>query len=100
MGAPLLEIENLRTYFYSPGKQAFVRALQRLVPNVRAGDVVPAGSGVRAQAVDRSGQLIGDFRIAEGKRWLHLLNAPSPAATACLSIGSYIAGRARVLLER
>src|SRR5437016_4167760 len=76
----------------SLSKQAFVRALQRLVPNLRAGDVVPAGSGVRAQAVDRSGQLIGDFRIAEGKRSLHLLNAPSPAATACLSIGTYIAG--------
>jgi L-2-hydroxyglutarate oxidase len=84
----------------SLSKAAFVRALQRLVPNLRADDVVPGGSGVRAQAVDRSGQLIGDFLIAEGKRSLHVLNAPSPAATACLSIGRHIAGRARVLLGR
>ena len=84
----------------SVSTQAFVRALQRLVPNVRAEDVVPAGSGVRAQAVDRSGQLIGDFRIAEGKRSLHLLNAPSPAATACLSIGRQLASRVRALLQR
>jgi len=81
-------------------KAAFVRALQRLVPNLRAEDVVPGGSGVRAQAVDRAGRLIGDFKIAEGKRSLHVLNAPSPAATACLSIGRHIAGRARALLER
>ncbi len=84
----------------SLSKAAFVRALQRLVPNLRADDVVPGGSGVRAQAVDRAGRLIGDFKIAEGKRSLHVLNAPSPAATACLSIGRHIAGRARALLER
>jgi len=84
----------------SVSKTAFVRALQRLVPNLRAEDVVPGGSGVRAQAVDRSGQLIGDFRIVAGKRSLHVLNAPSPAATACLSIGRHIAGRARELLAR
>jgi L-2-hydroxyglutarate oxidase len=84
----------------SLSKAAFVRALQRLVPNLRAEDVVPGGSGVRAQAVDRAGRLIGDFKIVEGKRSLHVLNAPSPAATACLSIGRHIAGRARALLER
>ena len=77
----------------SLSKAAFVRALQRLVPNLRAEDVVPGGSGVRAQAVDRAGRLIGDFKIAEGKRSLHVLNAPSPAATACLSIGRHIAQR-------
>lgn len=84
----------------SLSKRAFVGALQRLVPNLRAEDVVPGGSGVRAQAVDRSGQLMGDFVIAEGKRSLHLLNAPSPAATACLSIGRQLASRARALLQR
>jgi len=50
----------------SLSKAAFVRALQRLVPNLRAEDVVPGGSGVRAQAVDRAGRLIGDFKIVEG----------------------------------
>lgn len=77
----------------SLSKAAFVRALQRLVPNLRAEDVEPAGSGVRAQAVDRSGALVGDFRIVEGPRSLHLLNAPSPAATASMSIGRHIAQR-------
>jgi L-2-hydroxyglutarate oxidase len=83
----------------SLSKRAFVRAAQHLVPSLRPEDVVPGGSGVRAQAVDRSGQLIGDFRIAAGRRSLHLLNAPSPAATACLSIGQYLARQARALLR-
>jgi len=82
----------------SLSKGAFVRALQRLVPNLRAEDVVPAGSGVRAQAVDRSGALVGDFRIVEGRRSLHVLNAPSPAATASISIGRHIARRALAML--
>jgi len=71
----------------------FVRALQRLVPAVSPADVVPAGSGVRAQAVDRTGRLLDDFHIVEGKRSIHVLNAPSPAATASLSIGRYLAGQ-------
>jgi L-2-hydroxyglutarate oxidase len=82
----------------SVSKSAFVRALQRLVPNLRAEDLVQGGSGVRAQAVDRSGALVADFRIVEGRRSLHVLNAPSPAATASISIGRHIARRALAML--
>ena len=71
--------------------RAFVRALQRLVPELRPADVRRAGSGVRAQAVEPSGALVDDFRIVEADRMIHVLNAPSPAATASLSIGRTIA---------
>ena len=75
----------------SLSKRAFVKSLQRLVPEVRAEDVRPAGSGVRAQAVDRDGRLVDDFRILEAGRMIHVINAPSPAATASLSIGETVA---------
>ncbi len=71
----------------------FVEALRRLVPAVRAEDVRRAGSGVRAQAVDRQGGLVDDFRIVEAERSVHVLNAPSPGATASMAIGRYIADR-------
>ena len=71
----------------------FVEALQKLVPAVRETDLVAGGSGVRAQAVDREGKLVTDFLFAEGERSLHVLNAPSPAATASLAIGRTIASR-------
>jgi L-2-hydroxyglutarate oxidase len=71
---------------------ATARALQRLVPGVRAADLQPSRFGVRAQAVERDGRLVDDFRIAEGPRSLHVLNAPSPAATASLAIGRHVAG--------
>ena len=77
----------------SLSKRAFVRALQRLVPNLREEDVVPGGSGVRAQAVDRSGKLLDDFYVLEDRRAIHVLNAPSPAATASIEIGRHIARR-------
>jgi L-2-hydroxyglutarate oxidase len=70
---------------------AFVRALQRLVPDMRTGDLVPAPAGVRAQALGRDGGLIDDFVILESARAIHVLNAPSPAATASLEIGREIA---------
>jgi len=78
----------------SLSKRAFVSALQRLVPSLRAEDVVPGGSGVRAQAIDRAGRLLDDFCIVEGKRSIHVVNAPSPAATASLAIGRHLAARA------
>jgi len=78
----------------SLSKRAFVSALQRLVPSLRAEDVVPGGSGVRAQAIDRSGRLLDDFCIVEGRRSIHVVNAPSPAATASLAIGRHLAARA------
>lgn len=77
--------------YRSLSKKAFVRALQRLVPELRPEDIVPAGAGVRAQAVDPSGALVDDFRIVAAERMIHVLNAPSPAATASLSIGRTIA---------
>lgn len=77
--------------FRSLSKKAFVRALQKLVPELRFEDIRPAGSGVRAQALEPNGALVDDFRIVEAERMIHVLNAPSPAATASLSIGQTIA---------
>ena len=68
-----------------------VAALQRLVPEVTGRDLVPAGSGVRAQAIDADGALLDDFEIVRRGRCVHVVNAPSPAATASLAIGSWIA---------
>jgi L-2-hydroxyglutarate oxidase len=72
-------------------KEAFVTALQKLMPAIRAEHLKPGGAGVRAQAVTREGALVDDFRILESERMIHVLNAPSPAATASLSIGRTIA---------
>ncbi len=76
-------------------KRAFVKALRGLVPGLGDGDVHPSGAGVRAQALDPHGALLDDFRIVESDRMVHVLNAPSPAATASISIGETIAGMAR-----
>ncbi len=75
----------------SLSKSAFVHALQRLVPDLREQDLVPGGSGVRAQALQRDGTLADDFQFAPSGRLLHVLNVPSPAATASLPIGRSIA---------
>ncbi len=75
-------------------KSAFVRDLQRLVPEIRSEDLFRSGAGVRAQAVDRTGGLLDDFRIVRSDRAIHVLNAPSPGATASLAIGRRIAGMA------
>jgi L-2-hydroxyglutarate oxidase LhgO len=80
--------------YRSLSKAAFVRALQRLVPALRAEDIQPGGSGVRAQAVTRDGALVDDFRIVQSADAIHVLNAPSPGATASLAIGRHIAGLA------
>jgi L-2-hydroxyglutarate oxidase len=85
---------GLGEVYRSLRKAAFVKALQRLVPDLRADDLVRAGAGVRAQAVDPSGALVDDFRFAESERMIHVLNAPSPGATASLSIGRAVAERA------
>jgi L-2-hydroxyglutarate oxidase len=79
----------------SYSKPAFVRALQKLMPEIAEADLKPAGAGVRAQAVERTGQLVDDFRIVEAEKMIHVLNAPSPAATASLSIGKTLADLAR-----
>ena len=71
-------------------KREFVRSCQRLVPEVRMEDMTPGGSGVRAQAVEADGALVDDFRFVARERFLHVLNVPSPAATASLPIGREI----------
>ncbi len=76
----------------SRSERASVRAMRRLVPAVRRRDVVPAGVGVRAQAVAPDGALVDDFVIERGPRSVHVVNAPSPAATAALAIGEEVAG--------
>ncbi len=74
----------------SCSKAAFVRALQRLVPAIRGEDLTPAPAGVRAQAVAPDGAMVDDFAIDERPRIINVINAPSPAATASLSIGQLI----------
>ncbi|MFJ8943735.1 L-2-hydroxyglutarate oxidase [Streptomyces sp. NPDC102395] len=78
----------------SVSKGAFVDAVRRLLPAVEEADLVPAPAGVRAQAVLRDGTLVDDFLIREAPRAIHVLNAPSPAATASLPIGREVARRA------
>jgi L-2-hydroxyglutarate oxidase len=75
----------------SLSKAVFVRSLQALIPEVTAADLEPGRAGVRAQAVDGDGKLVDDFRLVEGEAMLHVLNAPSPAATASIAIGEYLA---------
>jgi L-2-hydroxyglutarate oxidase len=77
--------------YRSLNKRAFVKALQGLLPELKEEDVFRSGSGVRAQALDPAGKLVDDFRIVEADHMVHVLNAPSPAATASLSIGATIA---------
>ena len=75
----------------SVSKRAFVKGLQKLVPEVNEDDLVPTDSGVRAQALMPDGKLVDDFLIVNGKNSIHVCNAPSPAATASLEIGRFIA---------
>jgi L-2-hydroxyglutarate oxidase len=82
-------------FYRSFSKAAFVRALQRLLPDLRGEDLHPSGAGVRAQAVDPTGSLVDDFSIQAIGGIIHVLNAPSPAATASLPIGRAIADEAR-----
>jgi L-2-hydroxyglutarate oxidase len=76
--------------YRSLSKKAFVRALQKLLPEIIESDLVPGGAGVRAQAVSASGALVDDFIIRQNQRAIHVLNAPSPGATASLAIGQQI----------
>ncbi|MCK5088084.1 MAG: FAD-dependent oxidoreductase, partial [Melioribacteraceae bacterium] len=81
-------------FYRSYNKKAFVRALQKLVPEITEADLVRGGAGVRAQACDIYGGLLDDFHLIEKKNIIHVLNAPSPAATSALSIGDYISNKA------
>ena len=80
-------------FYRSLSKAAFVHSLQKLLPDIRSEDLVRGGAGVRAQAVSSEGALLDDFYFAKTPRALHVLNAPSPAATASLAIGEYIAAQ-------
>jgi L-2-hydroxyglutarate oxidase LhgO len=81
--------------YRSYSKNAFLRALQRLLPDLRERDLQPGGSGVRAQAIASNGALVDDFVILLSGNALHILNAPSPGATSSLAIGQYIAEKTR-----
>jgi L-2-hydroxyglutarate oxidase len=80
--------------YRSLSRRAFLRALQRLVPDLKDEELEPGGSGVRAQTITPAGSLVDDFQIIEAPNAIHVLNAPSPAATASIAIGRHIAARA------
>ncbi len=82
---------GINEFVRSFSKKRFVNALQKLIPEIREEDIHPGGAGVRAQALETTGKLVDDFRIVESEKMVHVLNAPSPAATASISIGSTIA---------
>ncbi len=94
-----LAARHWRTGLYemrrSLSRRRFAGDLARLLPGLVATDLEPGGCGIRAQAVGRDGALADDFVFAESERALHVLNAPSPAATACLAIGRHLAELAR-----
>lgn len=77
----------------SLSRKRFAQSLARLVPAITEDDIVPAGAGVRAQALTRAGGLVDDFLIESAPRQVHVLNAPSPAATGSLEIGRQVADR-------
>lgn len=91
---------GLGEYVRSLSERSFLRALQRLVPQLRGEDLLPAPAGVRAQAVAQDGKLIDDFRVLQTERAVHVVNAPSPAATASLAIGRLVAGLVRETATR
>jgi L-2-hydroxyglutarate oxidase len=83
--------EGIQEIIRSFSKAAFVRSLQKLIPEVQASDLVPTHAGVRAQALMNDGKLVDDFLIVESKNAIHVCNAPSPAATSSIEIGKAIA---------
>ena len=82
---------GLGEYYRSFSKAAFTKALQKLIPEIEETDLLPGGAGVRAQACDRTGGLLDDFMILEDPHFIHVCNAPSPAATSSLAIGETVA---------
>lgn len=81
--------------YRSLNKSAFTKALQKLIPEIEKKDLKPGGAGVRAQALEPNGALVDDFRIKEAPNMVHVLNAPSPAATASINIGITLAEKIR-----
>jgi L-2-hydroxyglutarate oxidase LhgO len=91
---------GLGEMYRSLNKSAFVHALQRLVPEIRSEHLAVGGSGVRAQAVLEDGTIVDDFRIARQERAIHVLNAPSPAATSSLGIGDQVAAMVEEMMGK
>ncbi|MBB5189407.1 L-2-hydroxyglutarate oxidase [Silvimonas terrae] len=83
--------EGAEEMMRSWSKAAFVRSLQALIPEITADDLIPAPAGIRAQGLKANGELVDDFQIVPGHRSIHICNAPSPAATASIEIGRYVA---------
>ncbi len=90
---------GLGEYYRSLSKRAFTRRLSRLVPGISDDDLEPGGSGVRAMALDRDGTLVDDFRIVEDGAFVHVLSAPSPAATSALAIAEHVVASASGLKD-
>lgn len=90
---------GLGEFYRSYSKAAFTKALQNLLPAIQEDDLVPAGAGVRAQACSRDGGLVDDFMFSESEGIIHVLNAPSPAATSSLAIGKTISEKALAQLQ-
>ncbi len=82
---------GLGEFYRSFSKRAFVRALQKLIPEITESDLIKGGAGVRAQAIDNRGNLVDDFLISRKGNIVNVINAPSPAATSSLAIGEHIA---------
>lgn len=85
--------EGLHEMIRSFSKNAFLKSLQRLLPDIEKDDIIPSSAGVRAQALNKDGSLVDDFAIFKSKRSIHVCNAPSPAATASIMIGKEIVKR-------
>lgn len=82
--------QGAKEVYRSLSKQAFTKSLQQLIPQINIDDLETAPSGVRAQAVSKDGKLLDDFKIIKDNKVIHVINAPSPAATSSLAIGNYI----------
>ena len=86
---------GLAEYRRAFSKSLFLKELQKMLPSLKMEDIVESRSGVRAMALGSNGEVIDDFKIIKNKKNIHVLNAPSPAATACLSIGKQIMEEAK-----
>jgi L-2-hydroxyglutarate oxidase LhgO len=90
---------GLEEFYRSARKRAFVHALQRLMPDIQSADLESGGAGIRAQAVSEQGNLFDDFVIRKTPRCIHVINAPSPAATSSLAIGKWIVDTAAEVFD-
>ena len=86
---------GLNEYKRAFSKSLFLKELQKMLPSLKMKDIIEGRSGVRAMALSSDGQVIDDFKIVKNKQNIHVLNAPSPAATACLAIGGQIMEEAK-----